>query len=296
MTFEEPKFKNQPVPSLEKTEGIKEDVLKKRFILSKEEFAERRIETVKGVVKELKQKHPEILSLCMFGSMTTGNARLESDIDGYLFVDADVVAKKLGRKEDDILDKTEANVEYFKYDSKLKIPDWAQEIRDQLKEKLNLSDEQVKHIRTRPISESIIDQHLDGLMGQIKKAEDYRQQLKRWETSEPQTSGRIEDLEKLTEYYKQKPEHPGLPDSSTNLFGMFHLETGGGIKNYREYLIGRLLTSGEIGEKAWKEIIKTTEELESHLQSNAGKKYPRILEEAKKVYGIASPDSQKKEK
>lgn len=63
----------------------------KRFKLSGEPFAKERLAKVKTTVDVLKREHPEILSFCLFGSMVKGKAKPESDIDGYLFVDADSV-------------------------------------------------------------------------------------------------------------------------------------------------------------------------------------------------------------
>ena len=63
----------------------------KRFTLSQEEFAQERIAGIKSAVEELKIEHPEIVSLMLFGSLSKGQSREQSDIDGILFVDAEKV-------------------------------------------------------------------------------------------------------------------------------------------------------------------------------------------------------------
>mgnify|MGYP003393243005 CR=1 FL=1 len=77
---------------------------KKRFVLSPEEFSKERLAAVKGVMGEIQSKYPEVLSLCMFGSMVKGTAHKESDIDGYLFIDTSLIAQKENIPEERIIE------------------------------------------------------------------------------------------------------------------------------------------------------------------------------------------------
>lgn len=253
MSENEPQFL-KPEKVSKKEDDIKpRERSEKRFILSKEQFAQERIRGIKDTVRELQKEYSEVLGLCLFGSMTKGTVCPESDIDGSFFIDADKVAKKFGFKENDILQNINVELgraECFKENSELGIPDYGREIREKLQERLNLSLKQIKHITVRPISENIIDQHLDILKRRVE----------------------------IREY--SGPLYP-----SRNLFPMFHLETGRGIKKCRKYLIDKLIASGETGEKVWKAIIKSTEELE-HIRIDTRKRYPRTLKEAQKVYGL----------
>jgi len=58
----------------------------KRFLLSREQFSKDRIEALREEIDAMKSKYPEVLSLCLFGSMVKGTAHEESDIDGYLLL------------------------------------------------------------------------------------------------------------------------------------------------------------------------------------------------------------------
>lgn len=118
---------------------------------------------------------------------------------------------------------------------------------------MNLTDDQVKHILIKPISEDIINSQLEKIVERMKKEDE----------------NQIQNKNKMVYI-------------SSNLYKMFHLETGGGIRKYRKYLVNKLCAFGEIGERIWREIISDTSSME-HLNSE-GIKYPWTLEEANKMY------------
>jgi predicted nucleotidyltransferase len=66
---------------------------KKRFKLSPEEFAVERARGIHEAVHELQRSHPEILGMTLFGSLTKGLSRPDSDVDGFIYVDLQRVAE-----------------------------------------------------------------------------------------------------------------------------------------------------------------------------------------------------------
>src|SRR5258708_1928851 len=139
----------------------------KRFNLQNENFpevAKQRLRAIKEEVKNLRQEKPEVLSLCMFGSLTTGKSRPDSDIDGYLFIDLDKAAKRKSTLPSNI---TETEIDDLGTPETLLNDEvslsYSQPLRDRLKQDLKLSDEQVKHIRSRPISKEIIHEHTENI-------------------------------------------------------------------------------------------------------------------------------------
>lgn len=269
----------------------------KRFQLSGEKFAKERMAVIREEVKSLQGKHPEVLSFCMFGSMTTGTARPESDIDGYLFVDVAKSAAARKTSPDAIIEtqKSEHSGTPTTYFIEEVASGYTLPVRDAFKSKLELSDEHVEHIRSRPISREIIDQHVDSVIGQIQELERYKLAIAERELNDPFDKP-DSTPEEIQAYWDSRPEHPPLPDVGTNLSAMFHLEVGGGIGEYRQYLINKLEGLGEAGEKAWRTIIERTEAMEQHLRTGTEVSYPRILEKAKQVYGTSSEPISPKEK
>ena len=87
-----------------------------------------------------------------------------------------------------------------------------------------------------------------------------------------------------TTFSTSMPETPDVVSPSTNIYGMFHLDAGGGIKPYREYLISRLSAMGDAGQSIWQQIIQHTEMMEQDLATNTNKDYPRTLEAAVQTY------------
>ncbi|MFA6193812.1 MAG: nucleotidyltransferase domain-containing protein [Parcubacteria group bacterium] len=231
----------------------------KRFRLSKEDFAKERIEGVRDTFQEVKKDYPEILSFCLFGSLVKGDTKLESDIDMAVFVDAEqlecrfgnigryagkpVVKKTIDREKGAIVLDTEMRVDVVR--------PIRNAIREILKKRLGLIDNQVRDILIKPISEDIIDSHVEEMVRGIEK-----------ENNDPK---------KFETVY-----------ISRNLYEMFHLETGGGIRKYRKYLIDKLCAMGETGERVWGEIVSDTSSMEHSHPDNI--RYPRTLEEVKKIY------------
>ncbi|MBM4177364.1 nucleotidyltransferase domain-containing protein, partial [Candidatus Gribaldobacteria bacterium] len=209
---------------------INGEPVEKRFKLSREPFAKERIKAIKDSVKKLQGEYPEVLSLCLFGSMVKGNIKKTSDIDGYLFVDVDMVKEKHLKDKD--LKITEEDLLFGESIGILFKEEIENEYSLGLKKKLfsilHLSAEQLEHLRITPISEEIIDRQVQDIVQQLKLISSYKESYRAWEESYP--TEKVDDLKVLADYYKKKPEYPKLPRPSQNLRSMFHLDVGGGIR------------------------------------------------------------------
>jgi hypothetical protein len=83
--------------------------------------------------------------------------------------------------------------------------------------------------------------------------------------------------------FSRRTEEYAFP--SQHIAGMFHLTAGRGIEKYRHYLIERLGSMGEVGERVWNSVIGSTEMMEQNLSRDTDKVYPRTLQSASEVYG-----------
>lgn len=243
----------------------------KRFRLSKEAFAKQRIAAVKTEIAKLRVTKPEVLSFCMFGSLTTGRSKPVSDIDGYLFVDADKAAEKRDVSSGEVIETT--TDEYGSIETVFEeniANDYVSQLKEHLKHDLLLEDEQVKHIRSLPVNQEIIDSHVENLRQRVEDNVAYEKKLQQYVESG---------------YNGACPDRPYSPMPSTILKAMFHLDVGGGIGKYRQYLIDKLSDMGGIGESIWKTVIEEgTEMMEQHLNTQTDVKYPRTLTEARELY------------
>lgn len=79
---------------------------KKRFHLATEQFSKERLDALKQGFEEFQTQHPEVISFSLFGSMSKGYAKPDSDIDGWLFVSSEAEnAEKLGEKFREVVGK-----------------------------------------------------------------------------------------------------------------------------------------------------------------------------------------------
>lgn len=249
----------------------------KRFVLSQEEFLRQRLQVIKSEIDEIQKEHPEVLSLCLFGSMVKGTAHEGSDIDGFLYIDSEMIAKNENTpKEQIIKPSTTSDQAYLTKEVANK---YLAEFRDGIKNKTGLEDKDVKDIKARLISEKIIDDEIKALLEFYKNKEKYDADIDKWIENKPSQGS---DIDELLLYEKSRPVVP--EHLSTSLRGMFHLDIGGGIRKYRKIFIDKLAQLGDGGEKIWSDTIRGTEMLENNLSTDSTKHYPRTLAEALVVY------------
>ncbi len=111
---------------------------RKRFLLSSSPAIKERIKKLQEVVDEFQEKHPEFISLNLFGSLTKGYANPESDIDAHMYVDTDVKCTS-----------EHVNVAYVQEVH-------ADILRVRLRDTLSLSQEQIANVAIRTITKKEI--------------------------------------------------------------------------------------------------------------------------------------------
>jgi len=239
-----------------------------RISFSEEDSSKERTKVIEQKMAEMKNGHPEVLSLCLIGSMLENGTRSEDDAVGFLFFES---------KEEEIFDQSNnlENDEEFRLAKNLE-KNYQDELRSGLSD-IFLSKEQIQRLQVVPINKQLIDLGLTKILKAFESQKDYKKAHDAWEKNKP--------IDYIDEYYKLEPERAQLPLPEQRLSAMFHLEVGGGIKKYRDYLLKRLGEMGEDGERVWQEIINYTEMMEQDLSFGTGKKYPKNLKEAIKVYG-----------
>ena len=270
----------------------------KRFTLSQEEFAQERIAGIKSAVEELKIEHPEIVSLMLFGSLSKGQSREQSDIDGILFVDAEKVEEmeKIACEHLPVIDyqtneedRTDGPIPLkIKYARPYFRPDLYKKYNDIIVNKINekipgLKPEQTDHLRSLPISKEL----LSFIIEQYKASEEAKSAFLA-KIQEQISQSQDKSKEKIlatAKFIEPKPD--SMFKANNYLGGMFHLDVGGGIREYRKFLIDELISMGAVGELIWEDVVKYVEKWEQKVDYKdlpTEVHYPRVLQEAKVVY------------
>lgn len=245
----------------------------KRFSPSPDDFAVKRRKGLRETVKQLQGEHPEVLGLTLYGSLIKTRSeeeairlresadkarhRPDSDIDGFLIVDAKEVERLTGDANVVEFEHTEGNITnaHFRRDIR---EQYLGDIRRALQKRLpDLSDEQVGSIYIIPVSEEIIDTLLAAWEKAIEGRSPFQPSL------EARREARV----------------------SPHLYHLFFLAVEHGVEKYRKYILDRLSALGEKGENMWLELITLVEMTEQDSTLDPNRRYPRILTEAYKVYG-----------
>lgn len=266
----------------------------KRFVLSPREIFQKRLDAFQTSVKEMQSESSEILSATLYGSMVKGTAHRrtdfgqekESDIDGFLFVDAEEVAAKEGVAPKEVLDPI--NPEKFR---NLR-PDierrYTEDLNKRLQSKLEPSERVLLHLDTLPLSEDIIDREIER---DVKDIMHERQSHIDTAALEREGAKKINEgassQELLAHVKNMIKAIKNVPKPRyVFLYKMFHLAVGkgDGLRRYRKMYLDKLAALGEIGEVVWAVNIRETERFENN-GLDPTKRYPRTLAEAIKVYG-----------
>jgi predicted nucleotidyltransferase len=237
----------------------KEDLGPKRFEIQSDDFIRERLDIIQSGIEEMQEEDPNVLGLTMFGSMVKGKAHETSDVDGYLFLDAE----RLAQEEEQLAaqENREARPVTFDIGDTGNLSTYPGEhlydvYKPLIKEKFTkgdlLNEEQISDVNIRPISEEIIDRHLSSLLQASKLSENSEDGV---------------DIE-----------------PSQNLYGLFHLSIGHGLEKYRQQVIEKLEEFGSEGEEIWSKIIGQTEKLEQYMYTDTPVRYPRTLAEARDLY------------
>lgn len=251
----------------------------RRFEISKAPFSKERLRALRAGFEKFQAQRPEVLAFGMFGSMVQGRAIESSDIDGFLFLDANAVLAKndeasIDTVSTDIIQHTGVIKETM-LDDKTE-NEYISAFRKVITaESSVLRAEHLPHLFVRPVSYEIIDQHIEEFVDLIHRVDEWLE--KQAERADFLAQGGQEDSAPTV------PEKPTLMQVSPNLVSLFYLQLGHGLDPYRKYLIEKLSDMGQVGEVVWKGIGRGLEAFEQGTVET-GKKYPRTLEEAREIY------------
>ena len=256
----------------------------KRFNLSPEDFAQARIDAVKGTMKQMKEKFPEVLAASLFGSLVKGKVTPESDTDIIVFVDPELIIQDNSQNP---------KTDYYRYDfhsveqgvkteSAYHYLKFRKDIEEKYKIaftsmfKARLSEAEEVDVIFSPMNVSIVTKMINDIIVSYKLHPD----------GVPE--------EKIFLAYSEKKEKDTMVDEpvrlepNQELYMLFHLEAGGNLQPYRQAIIEALVAAGDVGEKIWSKLIASAEQWEEKLQSPdqlpSSHRFPRTLKEAQTLY------------
>lgn len=233
---------------------VEEKTSERRFELPVQDEARARLDTFRTTIKELQKDNPEILGATVYGSMIKGKqARAESDIDAFLYVDTENPAS--GEIESD-------------------------EYRQKVLQKLGAEDtENSKYygdLRVQALSTSIIEKEINDQLDFYKKEEEYKRMI------EEKYSYDSSDEEKEL-LLKQEPEFRTI---QFGIASMFHARVGSGIEKYRKNFLEKIVTLEDTADaqKLWNEVASQIRTYEQRKDPNIKIETPDTLREALRIY------------
>lgn len=245
----------------------------RRFTLATETTARTRLDNFRDKVKDFQKKNPEVLGATVYGSMIKGEqAKETSDIDAFLYVDAETMPEKENLQE-------KYNFVDIKY-------------RTDFLKSLNISneDEQTyyRDLRVKLLSEETIDKDIDDYIQSETRYNTYKQMLNEKYTYDlPE-----EDKEKLL---AQEPLTQGMDFATA---GMFHAKVGYGLEKYRHLFLEKVneLSDKKMSDNIWKDIYSQLKTYEQRSDPSKKIEIPATLDEAIRIYHSDLYKSIRKEK
>ncbi|MES2930838.1 MAG: nucleotidyltransferase domain-containing protein [Patescibacteria group bacterium] len=228
---------------------VEEKINERRFELPIQDEAKARLDTFRTTVKELQKENPEILGATVYGSMIKGKqARAESDVDSFLYVDAENPAS----------DKIEAD-------------SYRQKLLEKLGAENNENSKYYEDVRVQPLSTAIIEKEIEDQLSFYEKNEEYKRMLS-------EKYGEASDEEKET-LLRQEPDFRTI---QFGISGMFHARVGSGIEKYRKVFIEKIATmpDKDTAEKLWSEVASQIRTMEQRKDPNVVIDTPDTLKDA----------------
>lgn len=231
----------------------------RRFELATESVARSRLDGFRDTVKKFQKQHPEVLGATIFGSMIRGDkAKASSDVDAFLYVDADTLPSK---------DRTqEAKTLEDQYHSGL------------LKE-LGVSGEEAKKLYgdliPKLLSSEILDQNIKNNVEDENEYLAFREKRREVDTS-------TMSQEEKDKFYAEEPEKKRAIDNF-EIGGMFHARVGSGVEKYRKMFLEKLiaLPDRKMAERIWRGVYAQISTMEG---GDKKRKLPQTLEDALQTY------------
>ncbi len=224
----------------------------KRFELPVQDEAKVRLDTFRTTVKELQIENPEILGATIYGSMIKGKqAKAESDIDSFLYVDAENPAS-----------------------DKIETESYRKKLMEKLGAENNENSKYYEDLRVQPLSTKIIEKEIEDQLSFYEKAEEYNKMLN-------EKYGEASDEEK--EALLQQQSHRTI---QFGIAGMFHARVGNGIEKYRKLFLEKIasIPDKDTAEKLWNEVSFQIRTYEQRKDWNIEIETPDTLKQALRTY------------
>ncbi|KHO47086.1 MAG: hypothetical protein QT00_C0003G0008 [archaeon GW2011_AR5] len=287
--------------------------LEKRFTIQKDEGVREKVHLLQSVIAEMQKEYPEIVGATLFGSLSSGQASKESDIDAYVFVDYEKAAERLKTPPGTFLDwggriraSHDEDIDEVKASTLLKSEHesayWLSvgEAFRSTAEKLYGSN-MPADIRSMLENIKVWNQYVDASSResyfeppsgiQPPKSRPMMSSVKVVPIAFSALDAIMTDVGALPE---NRPviresgltEHFKVPAWVRIVGPMFHLGVGNGVRPYRKYFFQKLLDAGKRGEEMWKEIANFVEEWErgSKEKKRSDFYFPHTLSDAIRTY------------
>ncbi|NTV22557.1 MAG: hypothetical protein HGB03_03275 [Candidatus Yonathbacteria bacterium] len=226
-----------------------EKIKEKRFELPIQDEAKARLDTFRATIKDLQKENPEVLGATIYGSMIKGKqARSESDVDSFLYVDAENLLS-----------------------TNIAIDSYRQKVMEKLGAENNENSKYYEDLRVQPLSTAIIEKEIEDQLSFYQKTEEYKQMLN-------EKYGEASDKEKETLLLQE----PDFRTIQFGISGMFHARIGSGIEKYRKVFIEKLATmpNKDVAEKLWDEVASQIRTMEQRKDPNVVIETPDTLKDA----------------
>lgn len=235
-------------------------------MLAAESSARNRLDNFRDGVKKYQGERPEVLGATVYGSMIKGEqAKENSDVDAFLYIDKDVIPETGKRKDLDVLES---------------------EYRSDFLKKLGVSEDEAKKyygdLRTQILDNEVLSTEIASRVEYENEQREHKEMLNRkYSFASPEEQERLLSQE------------PAFRQISFPISGMFHAKIGKGIEKYRRLFLEKIndLQDKSAAESIWNDVYSQLKTLESRSDPTKEIKMPATLEEAIRTY---HPDLHKK--
>jgi hypothetical protein len=265
--------------------------------------ARERLHALRDAITTVQEQYPEVLGATVFGSTVKGRVKLESDIDGFLFVDAGRAAE---------VDRP-LHTEEQRYGTYLQpsTSPYKAAIVEDMRDQGFTDPGLFKDFGELAISPAIISDSIEKLIPKAEAVGAFRERVLSMEpTLKDAQIQAINDLNDLNSANKsagmseveqlaaEKAFVEALPHSvdrellhysglaiPRNIRGLFHLGINNQqLRTYRSMALNGLAANGQAGEVIWTELTKQVLHFEEGRRG-ASIYFPRTLAEASAIYG-----------
>ncbi|PIZ46441.1 hypothetical protein COY32_03330 [candidate division WWE3 bacterium CG_4_10_14_0_2_um_filter_41_14] len=221
-----------------------------RFDISERAFEN--LASIKQVLAEYQQNHPEVIGMTMYGSQTKGLDTDWSDFDAYIFVNDTTDHHKNPNDGPKRIEPKGHDPTYDEINSTI-VPAFRALVEDQL----HISPDKTKHIRARVLSHERINTEINDLETYCLAREAY--------------------------FNGEQNTYLYVPETSLDL--LFHLQLSNGLDQYRAYILNQLKDRGDLGDSMWNLIQMGTQIMEESGRMRAEDYlYPKTVDEAIRRY------------